>query len=448
MKKLLLTLALVCASAFAQPSCIAVQDTLYSMGPSGNVLMTGYIQLSLGHFTSNGAFTITQSVVTLTITAKANNLSACITPSVVVQAAYTVTTGGRTPVHYTTYWYIPNAGGPYQLTSVPSGVVNVSGTPGVVTWVSGLNFALASAGDTPTINGSSAVSIASVQSVTHLTLLSGVGALTNATYSDGPIERGASSLSGFNPPSIFGPTGAIGPAGASGPTGSSGPSGPTGATGPTGSGGGGLPSVVAFVAQTGITDSQTYDNLPSAPTDDGLYVLDAYWIATTIDAATVYDFTVNWTDQNGPQSIDLAGPNYTFYTTPILISVAPVIIHPAIGTSIMGVWTVTGTGMLTIAPTSGAGGASYAPGDTGFVGGNSGCSGIGCAGSYTVLTVDGGGQVLTLAVLMKGGGFAVSTGNPTAVATGGGDGNLQVDVTALAAPTAVFAYYATLLRTH
>ena len=107
MKKLILALALTLGALHAQPPCVAISDTLYSMGPSGNVLMTGFIQLSLGYFTSNGAFTITQSLTTLTITAKANNLSACITPSVVVQAAYTVTTGGRTPVHYTPYWYVP-----------------------------------------------------------------------------------------------------------------------------------------------------------------------------------------------------------------------------------------------------------------------------------------------------------------------------------------------------
>ncbi len=213
MKKLLLSFVLACASLCAQaPSCITILDTVYSMGPTGSTLMTGYIQLSLGYFTSNGGFTITQSVTTLTITAKTNNLSTCITPSVVVQAAYTVTTGGRTPVHYTTYWYIPNTGGPYQLTSVPSGFVNVSGTPGIVSWISGLNFALASTGDTPTINGSSAVSVASVQSITQLTLLSGIGTLTNAIYSDGPIERSKPTTFSGTPPSIFGPPGAPGTA--------------------------------------------------------------------------------------------------------------------------------------------------------------------------------------------------------------------------------------------
>ncbi len=214
MKKLLAALALACASLCAQPSCITLTDTIYSMGPSGSALMTGFIELKLGYFTSNGGFTITQSLTTLSISAKSNNLSACLTPSTVVQANYTVTTGGRTPVHYTTYWYMPNTGGPYQLTSVPSGVVNVTGTPGVVTWQSGLNFKLFSPNDTPTINTSS-VSVASVQGVTQLTLYSGLGTLVNATLTNGPIERGRPTTGGSNPPSIYGPAGPAGPAGVS-----------------------------------------------------------------------------------------------------------------------------------------------------------------------------------------------------------------------------------------
>jgi hypothetical protein len=220
MKKILIALVLACASLYAQPpSCITIQDTLYSMGQSGNQLMTGFIQLSLGYFTSSGGFTITQSLTTLTINAKANNLSTCITPSVIVQAQYTVTTGGRTPVHYATYWYIPNIGGPYQLTSVPSGLVNTSGTPGVVTWVSGLNFANVQANDTPLISGAPPVSVSSVQSVGMLTLYSGVGTLTSAAFSDGPIERVPASLTGTNPPSIFGLPGATGATGAAGVSG-------------------------------------------------------------------------------------------------------------------------------------------------------------------------------------------------------------------------------------
>ncbi len=265
MKKLLAALALACASLCAQPSCISIQDTIYSMGPSGSALMTGFIELKLGYFTSNGGFTITQSLTTLSITAKSNNLSACLTPSTVVQANYTVTTGGRTPVHYTTYWYVPNTGGPYQLTSVPSGVVNVAGTPGVVTWQSGLNFALVSVNDTPAINGSATVSVASVQSVTQITLLSGIGTLTSATFSDGPLERGRTAASGANPPSIYGPQGLPGATGAVGATGSTGAVGATGSVGATGGTGPQGPITNApdtqIIYGTGASSSSSSDNV-------------------------------------------------------------------------------------------------------------------------------------------------------------------------------------------
>lgn len=219
MNKLLIALALLCGSLRAQPSCIQLTATLYSMGPSGNQLMTGYIELNLGYFTSNGGFTITQSLTTLNITAKVNNLSTCPPPSTIIQAKYTVTTGGRTPVHYMTYWYIPNTGGPYALTSVPSGHVNVSGNPGVVTWLNGLDFTTAQINDTPTINGLSNASIASKQGIAQMTLYSNIGTLVNVTYSDGPIERTPASLTGVNPPSIFGLPGPIGPQGPSGTSG-------------------------------------------------------------------------------------------------------------------------------------------------------------------------------------------------------------------------------------
>ena len=199
MKRLLLwLLPLLCTPlADAQPSCVQITDTLYSMSGTGNVPMTGYIQLSLGYFTSSGGFTITQSLTILNIAAGA--LSACLPASTIIQAQYTVTTGGRTPVHYTTYWYVPNTGGPYKLTDVPTGVVNVSGSPAVnVTWESGLNFAIVQVNDTPSLNGVSSISVASVQSATQMTLSSSPGSLTGATFSDGPIER-AQSAPGANP---------------------------------------------------------------------------------------------------------------------------------------------------------------------------------------------------------------------------------------------------------
>ncbi len=209
MKRLLILAALSLGALHAQPPCISISDTVYSMGPSGEQLMTGYIALSLGQFTNVGGFTVTASLMTLTITAKANNLSACLPPSTIIQAAYTVTTGGRTPVHYITYWYIPNAGGPYQLTGVPTGVVNVAGT--AVSWVSGLNFINTQVNDTPLINGTASVSVASVQSATALTLYSTLGTLTSATFSDGPIERSPATINGNTLNTVYGPPGQISP---------------------------------------------------------------------------------------------------------------------------------------------------------------------------------------------------------------------------------------------
>lgn len=451
MNKLLFILALSCAPAFSQaPSCIAIQDTVYSMGPSGNVLMTGYIQLSLGHFTSNGAFTITQSIMTLNIAAKANNLSACITPSVIVQAAYTVTTGGRTPVHYTTYWYIPNVGGPYQLTSVPSGVVNVSGTPGVVTWVSGLNFALASAGDTPTINGSSAVSVASVQGVTQLTLLSGVGTLTNAAYSDGPVERGSSSLSGFNPPSIFGPPGATGSTGATGgtgPAGSSGPSGPTGSTGATGTAGatgatgptGGLPAIAATFSS--VNAGAFNHDLLAAP--NGQYVINAYITTTVADPSSQINYAISWQDEVGSESTNFNGILSTaglLLFEPDSYPLGPFIVAAVPDSPLNVTVTTTSSGIATMAPTGGDSGAGYTVGNTFLVVFSGGTNGIG-----QVDAVDGSGGVTSCSVLVGAGGFGyvVTGGNPT---TGGSGTGLHVDILSLTTFSGAFSYYSTVVK--
>lgn len=212
----------------------------------------------------------------------------------------------------------------------------------------------------------------------------------------------------------------------------------------TQSSGSSFPTVVAFVAQTGITGSQTYNNLPSAPTATGLYELSPYWIATTQDISTQYQFTVTWTDENGDQLYDYTGAQFAQYPTPIITNQNPIIIHPAIGTSIRGIWTVSGTGLLTVIPSAGSAGSGYSPGDTSCVVFDGSLN----SGSITVLTVNGGGGVLTASVLVKGHGYAVSTGNATVpcAPVGGGDGNLQIDITALAAPTAVFSYYATLIQ--
>lgn len=86
------------------------------------------------------------------------------------------------------------------------------------------------------------------------------------------------------------------------------------------------------------------------------------------------------------------------------------------------------TGSPSIAnPTSGHAGLLYAPGDTGTIAKPAN----GIIGNYTVLTVGAGGAVLTIAVTEGNGYQAGDTGIGTTVLTGSGDGNLQLDISAI-----------------
>lgn len=87
-----------------------------------------------------------------------------------------------------------------------------------------------------------------------------------------------------------------------------------------------------------------------------------------------------------------------------------------------------GAGPITTLDISGDGptGAGYAPGDTGTIDGIPGSG-----GTYTVLTVDGGGAPLTLALTTAGSAYTTQIDVNTTVSTGGGDGNMVVDITVL-----------------
>lgn len=79
------------------------------------------------------------------------------------------------------------------------------------------------------------------------------------------------------------------------------------------------------------------------------------------------------------------------------------------------------------AATLGVGGAGYAPGDTGSI-----VSGVSLVpATYVVDTVDGGGAVLTFHINNPGNIYNVSNGVATSVDTGGGDGNLTINITAI-----------------
>lgn len=88
------------------PSCIQIQDTLYSAGVTGPVPMNGTIDLTLGYSALNGAFVVVQSQARQTITAGIVNT--CLVPGI-YSALYTVRrpapmTGSLT---FTRYWIVP-----------------------------------------------------------------------------------------------------------------------------------------------------------------------------------------------------------------------------------------------------------------------------------------------------------------------------------------------------
>jgi len=87
-------------------------------------------------------------------------------------------------------------------------------------------------------------------------------------------------------------------------------------------------------------------------------------------------------------------------------------------------YVLTFEGAITAAAVQGGhAGTGYAEGDTGTINGT--------GSTYTVLTVGGGGSVATFS-FTPGSGNSVSTDNATSVLTGAGDGNFEVNITAVA----------------
>jgi hypothetical protein len=96
------------------PGCTQIVDTIYAMGVSVPVTMTGTIDLTLGYFASDGSFVIVASAGRQTIVAGA--LSACLPPGSYT-AKYIIDktpplTGTSTA---TAYWTVPASGGPYTV---------------------------------------------------------------------------------------------------------------------------------------------------------------------------------------------------------------------------------------------------------------------------------------------------------------------------------------------
>lgn len=82
--------------------------------------------------------------------------------------------------------------------------------------------------------------------------------------------------------------------------------------------------------------------------------------------------------------------------------------------------------------TVGVAGTGYAPGDTGTWGAFN-------AFTYTVLTVNGGGGVVTYSTNTSGNDWTFAGNQPTSVSTGGGDGAFKIHVPSVNAGTAPVA---------
>jgi hypothetical protein len=116
--KTIILIALLASAAWAQtPSCIQITDTLYTVGVSAPVPMTGTIDISLGYTASDGALVIAQSGMRRTVAAGVVNV--CLPPG-----AYTAQYSVKRPVpltgtiSFTRFWAVPSSGGPYTVSAI------------------------------------------------------------------------------------------------------------------------------------------------------------------------------------------------------------------------------------------------------------------------------------------------------------------------------------------
>lgn len=199
---------------------------------------------------------------------------------------------------------------------------------------------------------------------------------------------------------------------------------------------GGFPKVVAnYLGQTG---SLSFDLLPNPAAGD--YMLNDGLSVTTPDATTSIAYTVSYMDDAGDEVIGAAGAVSAISGTSSALGLyvsggfqpgAPVLIPTGLtgvhsGTPIAISIVVIPSAVAAAQPSVGAyGGSGYAPGDTGTF-----TAGDGTA-TYTVLTVDGSGRVLTFTAT-GGTGYPDLGSCDSIVVTGAGDGLFRAILTASA----------------
>lgn len=201
---------------------------------------------------------------------------------------------------------------------------------------------------------------------------------------------------------------------------------------------GGVPVIAAKVDLAGQTAGVAFD-LVANPS--GLYAFLDYLTVLSLGAGDTVSYALTWRDESGPQSLAVvitAESSVSLQGQLFDGGLMPLTLFAVSGTPIHVSLDLAATGAAAAAVTAGNAGTGYAVGDTGQIdtgGDNAG---------YTVLTVDGSGGVLTVSITTPGTGYSISTGNPTQVTTGAGDGALQLDITALSAADVLFAYHVSL----
>lgn len=206
---------------------------------------------------------------------------------------------------------------------------------------------------------------------------------------------------------------------------------------------GGVPVIAAKVDLAGQTASVDFD-LVADPS--GLYAFLDYLTILSLGVGSSLLYTLTWRDEGGPRTLaqtcnaigsgSLLGTVLSAFGN---LTLPPQTLFAVSGTPVHVSLEAQGAdGIATASVTAGAAGTGYAIGDTGQV--TTGDT----AADYQVLTVDGGGGVLTFSVTSPGSLFTISTGNATSVTTGAGDGTFEVDITALTAADILFAYHVSL----
>jgi hypothetical protein len=214
MKQLFLAVLFMApAAALACPTgTIELKDNL--AGTDGSP-WAGTITDELDYPSTNAGVTFVGQMQTTKILAgAAGALDACRVPGVYSVTKTSAATAAVGSLSVATAWVIPTTGGPYKLTDVPSGIVNISSPPSVLAWVSGINFASVRKGSIVVIgtapSAANYIAGAPTGAIT-LPVTGNAGTQSGVAWNNGAIEQQPAVPP--LPMTVSGPQGPPGPAG-------------------------------------------------------------------------------------------------------------------------------------------------------------------------------------------------------------------------------------------